>query len=105
MSEKTVVIDQLDKTVKSLQANLEAEKRQRLLLDSFSRRENLRLVRIEENEGENTEGLVREILNEMGVLRESIEFHVVHRVGQKESLTNLNPVQTGMGLVDHTIVS
>ena len=54
VSEKTKVIDQLDKTVKSLQASLEAEKRQRLLLDSYSRRENLRLVGIEENEGEDT---------------------------------------------------
>ena len=34
VSERTVVIDQLDKTVKSLQASLEAEKRQSLLLDS-----------------------------------------------------------------------
>ena len=54
VSEKTKVIDQLDKTVKSLQASLEAEKRQRLLLDSYSRRENLRLIGIEENEGEDT---------------------------------------------------
>ena len=68
VSEKTVVIDKLDKIVKSLQASLEAEKRQRLLLNSYSRRENLRLVGIEENEGEDTEVLVREILDEMGVL-------------------------------------
>ena len=83
VSDKTVVIDQLDKTVKCLQASLEAEKRQRLLLDSYSRRENLRLVGIEENEGEDTEGLVHEILDQMGVLQESIKFHAVHRVGQK----------------------
>ena len=87
VSEKTVVIDQLDKTVKSLQASLEAEKRRRLLLDSYSRRENLRLVGMEENEDEDTEGLVREILNEMGVLRESIEFHTVRCVGQKRVST------------------
>ena len=68
VSEKTVAIDQLDKTVKSLQASFEAEKRQRLLLDSYSRRENLKLVGIEENEGGDKEGLVLEILNEMGVL-------------------------------------
>ena len=68
VSEKTVVIDKLDKIVKALQASLEAEKRQRLLLNSYSRRENLRLVGIEENEGEDTEVLVREMLDEMGVL-------------------------------------
>ena len=55
------------------------------------------MVGIEKNEGEDTEGLVREILNEMGVLRESIEFHAVHRVGQKRVSTNSESSANGNG--------
>ena len=49
--EKEVLV----KTKQSLQASLEAEKKQRLLLDSYSRRGKVRLVRIAENEDEDTE--------------------------------------------------
>ena len=74
---QNATIARLEKSVKSLQAELESEKQQRLHLDS--RRENLRLVGIEE-EGEEPEDVVREILQQMGVLRENLEFHAVHRV-------------------------
>ena len=88
VSEKTVVIDQLEKTVKSLQASLEPKKDRASY--QIHTQENLRLVGIEENEGEDTKVLVRKILDEMEVLQESLKFHAVHHVGQKESLqTNL----------------
>ena len=45
------------------------------------------MVGIEENECEDTEVLVCEILDEMGVMRESLEFYAVYRVGQKRVST------------------
>ena len=48
------------------------------------------MVGIEENEGEDTEGLVREILNEMRVLRESIEFHAVQKRVSTKSESSAN---------------
>ena len=41
--------------------------------------------------------MVREILDEMGVLRESIEFHAVHRVGQKRESTKSESSANGNG--------
>ena len=75
------------KSVKFLQAELESEKQKRLQLDFYSRRENLRLVGIKEEEGEEPEDVVREILQQMAVLRENLEFHVVHWVGEKRWLS------------------
>ena len=85
--QQNATIARLEKSVKSLQAELESEKQKRLHLDFYSRRENLRLVGIEEKEGEKPEGVVREILQQMGVLRENLKFHAVHRVGEKRWLS------------------
>ena len=71
----------LEKSVKSLPAELESEKQKRLHLGFYSHRENLRLVGIEE-EGVKPD-VVHEIHQQMGVLRENLEFHAVHRVGEK----------------------
>ena len=84
--QQNATIARLEKSVKSLQAELESEKQKRLHLGFYSCRENLRLVGIEE-EGEEPEDVVREILQQMGVLRENLEFHAVHRVGEKRWLS------------------
>ena len=81
--QQNATITHLKKSVKSLQAELESEKQKKLHLDFYSHRENLRLVGIEEEEGEEPEDVVREILQQMGVLQENLEFHTVHRVGEK----------------------
>ena len=50
-------------------------------LDAYSRRENLRLIGVPEEEDENdeqTERTVRDILDEMGLLHEGLTFHAVH---------------------------
>ena len=62
------------------------------------------MVGIEENEGEDTEGLVCEILNAMESCENPSNSMQCIVLVKKESLTNMNPVPTAMSLVDHTIV-
>ena len=60
------IIAHLEKSVKSLQAELESEKQKRL---------------------QKPEDVIREILQQMGVLWENLEFHAVHRVREKRYLS------------------
>ena len=78
-------IEELDKQVRTLKAEMEAEKQKRIQMDMYSRRENLRLIGIQEKEQEDVEKIVRGILDEMGVLWDNLEFHAVHHVGVKEN--------------------
>ena len=64
---------------------MEAERHKRIQLDMYSRRENLRLTGIQEKEQEDVEKIVRGILDETGVLRDNLVFHVVHCVGVKKT--------------------
>ena len=70
-----------------LSALVDAEKQERLRPDTYSRRENLRLIGIPETgegmevEEEDFEVIVRDILRDMGITREIAGFHAVHRVG------------------------
>ena len=59
--QQNATIVPLEKSVKSLQSELEYEKQKRLNLYVYSRRENLRLVGTEEEEGEEPENVVLEI--------------------------------------------
>ena len=56
----------------------------------YSRRENLRLIGIQEKEQEDVEKIVRGILDEMGVLRDKLKFHAVHRVRGKKQVGKYN---------------
>ena len=83
------------KTLKSsgavLSARVDAEKQEKLRLDTYSRREKLRLIGIPEGKDiadptsqgqeEACEVIVRNILQDMGITREIAGFHAVHRVG------------------------
>ena len=71
--QQNATIARLEKSVKSLQAELESEKQKQLHLDFYSCRENLRLVGIEED-GEEPEDVIHEILQQMGVLQETSNF-------------------------------
>ena len=64
---------------------MEAEKQKRIQLNMYSMRENLRLIGIQEKEQEDVEKIVRGVLDEMGVLRDNVEIHAVHRVGVKKT--------------------
>ena len=71
----------------TLSARVDAEKQERLRLDTYSRRENLRLIGIPETgegmeaEEEDCEVIVSEILRDMGITQEIAGFHAVQRVG------------------------
>ena len=87
-SEQNVIIKSLNTKVDNQQLLLDSEKQKRLHLDAYSRRENLRLIGVPEEEDENdeqTEKTVRDILDEMGLLREGLTFHAGHRVGPNRS--------------------
>ena len=77
---------------------MEAKKEKRIQLDMYSRRENLRLIGIEEKE-EGAEKTVRGILDEMGALRDNLEFHAVHRVGVKNRLGSTWIIPMGLGSI------
>ena len=77
-------IEEFDKQVRTLKAEMEAEKQKRIQLDMYSRRESLRLIGIQEKEQEDVEKIARDILDEMVVLRDNYEFHAIHRVGVKK---------------------
>ena len=79
-------MEELDKQIKTFKAEMEVEKQKRIQLDMYSRRENLRLIGIQEKEQEDVEKIVRGILDEMGILWDNLEFHVVHRVGVKKQV-------------------
>ena len=56
-------VEELDKQVRTLKAEMEAEKQKRLQLNMYSRRENLRLIGIQEKEQEDVEKIVRGLMD------------------------------------------
>ena len=85
-------IETLQNSVAVLSARVDVEKQERLRLDTYSRRKNLRLIRIPEGieladptsqrQEEDCEVIiVRDILRDMGITREIAGFHAVHTVG------------------------
>ena len=81
MVDQKTTIKTLSNSVDTLQTQLEIERQRRIQLDRYSRKENLRLIGVKEQDGEDCENVVRRILTEMGVLRDGVGFHAVHRVG------------------------
>ena len=84
-------IEELNKQVTTLKAVLEAKKQKKIQLDMYFRRENLNLIGTRVKEQEDLEKIVRGILDEMGVLRDSLEFHSVHHVGVKKQDVQCHP--------------
>ena len=89
MMEEKAEIQILKTDVNNLKRNVESEKQERLHLDFYSRRENLILIGakkngddecVKENGDEDCEKLVRNILDEMGILLYGFEFQAVHRI-------------------------
>ena len=84
MMEQKAEIEILKTDVNNLKRNVDSEKQKRLHLDFYSRREDLRLIGVKENGDdecvkdigdEDCEKLVRNILDEMGVLCHGLDFH------------------------------
>ena len=77
-----------NKKVGNLQLRLDSEKHKRHHLDAYSRRENLRLTGLPEEEDENDENdenTVIDTLDEMSLLCEGLMFFAVHQLGPSRS--------------------
>ena len=70
----------------------------------YSIRENLRLIGIQEKEQEDVEKIVHGILDEMGVLRDNLDFHAVHCVGVKRQVGQYLDHPNGSKQYNHQII-
>ena len=70
----------------------------------YSIRENLRLIGIQEKEQEDVEKIVRDILDEMGVLQDNLEFHAVYHVGVKRQIGQYLDHPNGPKQYNHQII-
>ena len=83
-------MENLRATVKSLKTELELQKQRNIKLEQYTRRENIRLLFVEEQSEENTEALFIRILTETKVDRPSMQFHAVRRQPNGERRTPEN---------------
>lgn len=75
---------QLEKENTDLQAEVSAIKARAIKLDNYTRRENIRLLNVPENQGESCKEIVREVMAEVKMENpRNVEFHAVHRVGKQ----------------------
>ena len=95
MDSKQQDTENLKATVKSLKTELELQRQRNIKLEQYTRRENIRLLFVEEQPEENTEALFIRILTEMKVYRPSMQFHAVHRQpnGGRRTLGNSDTPQ------------
>ena len=77
-------LEELNKKIVALEAQLNAEIEKNIKLEQYTRRENLRFNNIREEEGEDCKSLIRNVIqNDMDIDTSEIKFHAVHRVGKK----------------------
>ena len=77
-------VDTLNKKIADLEDRLKQEVENNIALERYTRRENLRVINIEEKEHEDCKAVVYNILEkELSVDTSNIRFHAVHRVGKK----------------------
>ena len=74
--------------IEDLKARLAEEQEKVTALETYSRRENLRIMNIPEEPDENCSDIVYDIIqNELNINVENMYFHAVHRVGKARSAT------------------
>ena len=84
--------------IQSLERNFLSLKRRNIKLEAYTRRENIKIFNIEENEGENgnTESLVRNVLREKMKIpkedEEDIRFERIHRITPRRSSSKPRPI-------------
>ena len=84
LKETTSELDALRSKVVDLELRLNAEIENNIRLEQYTRRENLRFNNINESDGEDCKAIVYSIIdNDLGIGRDGIRFHAVHRVGKK----------------------
>ena len=74
-------IEALKEEINGSREKLAHQRQRNIQLGQYSRRENIRLVNVkEEEEGENTAKLFIEALKDMNLYNEKMRFHAIHRV-------------------------
>ena len=71
-------IEALKEEINVLTEKLEHQRQRNIQLDQYSRRENIRLVNVNEEEGEDTAKLFIEALKDMNLYNEKMRFHAIH---------------------------
>jgi len=67
-----------------------AAKARAVKLENYTRRENIRLLNVPENEDENCKEIVREVMAAVKMVgANTVKFHAVHRTGNKEMMETL----------------
>ena len=67
--------------ISSLKDQFKVEREENVKLEQYTRRENLRLLNVQETEEEDTEQLFTQIPTKMGMEVQNMNFHAIHIVG------------------------
>ena len=79
-------LQQLQEDNVHLEADLAAAKARAIKLENYTRRENIRLLNVPENEEENCKEIVREVMDAVKMEgANKVEFHAVHRTGKQRN--------------------
>ena len=81
MSKQREDVDVMKAEILLSKGQVKKERDRNTRLEQHTRRENIRLLNVEETEDENTEALLKNVLTEMCVNVDGLRFHAVHRVG------------------------
>ena len=84
MAENTQEVNTMKSKYEALQQEIQTLRRKNNDLEQYTRKENLRLLFVPEEDDENCEEVVVHCLTEMGINPASMNFHAVHRVGKKK---------------------
>ena len=83
MAENTHEINTMKSNYEVLQQEIQTLMRKNNDLEQYTRKENLRLLFVPEEDDENCEEVVVRCLTEIGINPASMNFHTVHRVGRR----------------------
>ena len=79
-------LQQLQEDNAHLEADLAAAKARAIKLENYTRRENIRLLNVPENEEENCKEIVREVMDAVKMEgANKVEFNAVHRTGKQRN--------------------
>ena len=76
----------LETEIDALKVRFLEEQEKVTALDNYSRRENLRFMKVPEQEDENCANIIYDIIeNELNMDVENLQFHAIHTVGKRRS--------------------
>ena len=84
MAENTHEVNRMKSKYEALQQEIQALMSKNNDLEQYTRKENLRLLFVPEEDDENCEEVVVCCLREMGINPAGMNFHAVHQVGKKK---------------------